>query len=288
MTGFGRGETISDILKINIEIKSVNHRYCEIFLRMPRSMNILEDRIKRVIQQKIARGRVDVYVNVVACGVNRVSVKVDESLAASYVQAVQELKNKLPLKGEATVTELLQLPGVFTLEEPEEDMEQWWPQLNEALEQALGGLMDMRINEGQLLAADIKERTKRIAAFVTEIAGRSPVVVEEYRERLRQRLHDLLEAGPQDQARLETEVVIFAERSSIAEEIVRLKSHLAQLADCMELNTSVGRKLDFLLQELNREINTIASKSSDLIINRTVVEVKSELEKIREQVQNIE
>ncbi|WP_347487940.1 YicC/YloC family endoribonuclease [Desulfoscipio sp. XC116] len=288
MTGFGRGETNSEISKINIEMKSVNHRYCEIVLRMPRSMNVLEDRIKRVIQQEIARGRVDVYINIIACGRNRATVKVDESLAASYMQAVKELKSKLPLTGEATVTELLQLPGVFSLEEPEEDIEQWWPQLKAALEQARAGLMDMRVKEGQLLAADIKERTGRINAFVDEIARRSPVVVEEYRERLRQRLHDLLESGTPDPARLDAEVVIFAERSSIAEEIVRLKSHLTQLGDCLELSAPVGRKLDFLLQELNREINTIASKASDLAINRTVVEVKSELEKVREQVQNIE
>ncbi len=288
MTGFGRGGTNSDTFKINIEMKSVNHRYCEIVLHMPRSMNVLEDRIKRVIQQKIARGRVDVYINAHMCGPDRTEVKVDGSLAASYIQAVKELKDKLPLTGEASVTELLQLPGVFSLEEPEEDMEQWWPDIEAALEHARAGLMDMRVKEGDLLAVDIKERSGRIDAFVNEIEQRSPVVVEEYRERLRQRLHDLLESGTLDPARLDAEVVVLAERSSIAEEIVRLRSHLLQLGDCLELSSPVGRKLDFLLQELNREINTISSKSSDLIINRTVVEVKSELEKIREQIQNIE
>ncbi len=288
MTGFGRGESSSDSLKIIIEMKSVNHRYCEIVLHMPRSMNALEDRIKRVIQQNIARGRVDVYINAHMCGSDRIKVKADESLAFSYMQAVKKLKDKLLLTGEASVTELLQLPGVFSLEEPEEDMEQWWPDIKAALEQAQAGLMKMRVKEGDLLAADIKERSGRIAAFVNGIEQRSPVVVEEYRERLRQRLHELLESGTLDPARLDAEVVILAERSCIAEEIVRLRSHLLQLGDCLELGTPVGRKLDFLLQELNREINTISSKSSDLTINRTVVEVKSELEKVREQIQNIE
>ncbi len=288
MTGFGRGEINSEVLKIIIEMKSVNHRYCEIVLHMPRSMNVLEDRIKRLIQQQIARGRVDVYINAHSCGPDRTKVNVDESLAASYIQAVEELKSKLSLTGEATVTELLNLPGVFSLEEPEEDTELWWPDIEAALAQAREGLMDMRNSEGDRLAADIKERIGRITAFVDEIEQRSPLVVEEYRERLRQRLHDLLESGIMDPARLDTEVVLLAERSSITEEIVRLRSHLVQLGDDLALSTPVGRKLDFLLQELNREINTISSKSSDVNLNRTVVEVKSELEKIREQVQNIE
>lgn len=288
MTGFGRGETNSEKLKINIEIKSVNHRYCEIVPHMPRSMNVFEDRIKRVIQKKISRGRVDLYINVVKYGTDRVTVKVDEHLAASYLLSVKELKDKMTLAGEVTVKELLQLPGVFSLEESEEDAEQWWPELEATLQQALAGLMDMRVKEGELLASDIKERIGRIAGFVNEIEQRSPVVVDEYRARLSQRLHDLLESGTMDPSRLDAEVVLLAERSSITEEIVRLKSHLRQLKDCLDLGTPVGRKLDFILQELNREINTIASKSSDLAINSVAVEVKSELEKIREQVQNIE
>jgi uncharacterized protein (TIGR00255 family) len=288
MTGFGSGETCTDQLKINIEIKSVNHRYCEIVLRAPRSMNVLEDRIRRFIQKKIARGRVDVYIKTEFCGINRAVVNVDEELAFSYLQAVAQLKKRLQLAGEVTIAELLHLNGVFNLEEPEQDAEQWWPALENALEQALDGLMAMRIQEGRQLAEDIKQRAGQISVFVEEIEQRSPVVVDEYRERLRQRVRELIDAGTMDPARLDAEVVLFAERSNIAEEIVRLKSHLNQLAGCLESDVPVGRKLDFLLQEMNREINTIASKSSDLLINRTVVEVKSELEKIREQVQNIE
>lgn len=288
MTGFGRGEASTDMLKINIEMKAVNHRYCEIVLRMPRSMNVLEDRIKRVIQRRINRGRVDVYINIELCDAKRTTVKLDESLAVSYMAAVNDLNARLQMAGEVTVSELIKLPGIFNLEESVDDVEQWWPDLETTVQQALNGLMEMRIKEGQQLAEDIKKRAECVSNFVSEIKQRSPVVIEEYRDRLRQRMHELLDSGTMDMTRLETEVVLFTERSSIAEEVVRLKSHLEQLAGCLEIETPVGRKFDFLLQETNREINTIASKSSDLVINRMVVEVKSELEKIREQVQNIE
>lgn len=288
MTGFGRGEVCTDNLRVVIEIKSVNHRYCEIVLRMPRSMNVLEDRIRRVIQTRIARGRVDVYVNVELRGENKPLVKVDDSLAGDYVRASKEIKSRLQLDGEITVTDLLHLAGVVSLEEPENDVQLWWPVIEGSLTNALDGLMEMRHLEGRRLHNDIKERAGKITEMVKGIEARAPVVVEEYRERLSQRVRELLEPGLLDQARLDAEVVLFAERSAITEEIVRLNSHLAQLEGCLESGVPVGRKLDFLMQEMNREVNTIASKSADLAINRTVVEIKSELEKIREQVQNVE
>ena len=288
MTGFGCGEISNEKVKINVEMKSVNHRYCEIVLRMPRSLNVLEERIKKVIQKKIARGRVEVYIKMELCGENRALVRADGELAASYIKALNELNRKLQLPGEFKVSKLLQLPGVFNLEEPEEDVEGWWPFLETTLNNALDGLMEMRIKEGKQLSDDVMARAGRISEMVVQIEQRSPVVVEEYRERLKQRLKDILEQGIVDPARLEGEVIIFAERSNIAEEIVRLDSHLAQLAGCLNSDASVGRKMDFLLQEMNREINTIASKASDLTINRLAVEVKSELEKIREQIQNME
>lgn len=288
MTGFGRGEVCTDNLKTVIEMKSVNHRYCEIVLRMPRSVNVLEDRIRRVIQEKIARGRVDVFINIELRGANKPLVKVDEDLAGDYVRAANDIKARLTLDGNVTVNDLLHLPGVVSLEEPENDVEQWWPVVQEALVKAMAGQLEMRRREGRRLQNDIKNRSGQIAEMVESIAKRSPVVTEEYRERLSQRLTELLEPGTLDMSRLDTEVVIIAERASITEEIVRLRSHLAQLDTCMESDVPVGRKLDFLMQEINREVNTIASKSADLQINRTVVEIKSELEKIREQVQNIE
>ncbi|MCL2337196.1 MAG: YicC family protein [Firmicutes bacterium] len=288
MTGFGRGEVAADNLKAVIEMKSVNHRYCEIVLRMPRSMNVLEERIRRVIQEKIARGRVDVFVNIELLGANKPLVKVDEELAADYVRVANGIKDRLTLDGNVTVTELLHLPGVISLAEPENDVEQWWPVVREALAKALTGQLAMRLCEGDRLQKDIKNRSGQIGALVESIAQRSPLVTEEYREKLSQRLAELLAPGALDINRLETEVVIIAERASITEELVRLRSHLAQLDAAMESDVPVGRKLDFLMQEINREVNTIASKSADVQINRTVVEIKSVLEKIREQVQNIE
>lgn len=288
MTGFGRGEICTDNLKAVIEMKSVNHRYCEIVLRMPRSVNVLEDRIRRMIQEKIARGRVDVFVNIELRGENKPLVKVDEELAGDYVRAANDIKDRLTLDGTVTVNDLLHLPGVVSLAEPENDVEQWWPVVREALDKALTGQLEMRRREGVRLQSDIKKRSGQIAEMVEIIDKRSPVVTGEYRERLSQRINELLVPGTLDMSRLDTEVVIIAERASITEELVRLRSHLAQLDACMEGDVPVGRKLDFLMQEINREVNTIASKSADLEINRTVVEIKSELEKIREQVQNIE
>ncbi len=288
MTGFGRGEDSNEHLKVTLEMKSVNHRYCEIVLRMPRSMNALEDRIRRAIQQEITRGRVDVYINMELLGENKPRVRIEEELAGDYLRAAREIKSKLMLEGILTVSELMHLPGVVVLEEPESDVEQWWPVVEGALMKAMRGLLLMRETEGNRLYADIIERARHIEKMVKEIEKRAPLVVEEYRERLGNRVKELLEPGIADPSRLETEIVLFAERASITEEIVRLHSHLAQLCGCMESEVPVGRKLDFLLQEMNREINTIASKSGDLAINTTVVEIKSELEKIREQVQNIE
>jgi len=288
MTGFGRGEDSNEHLKVTLEMKSVNHRYCEIVLRMPRSMNALEDRIRRAIQQEITRGRVDVYINIELLGESKPRVRVEEELAGDYLRAAREIKSRLMIEGDLTVSELLHLPGVVVLEEPESDVEQWWPVVEGALMKAMRGLLVMRETEGNRLYADIIERTRHIEEMVKEIEKRAPLVVEEYRERLSNRIKELIETGIAEPPRLETEIVLFAERASITEEIVRLHSHLAQLCGCMDSEVPVGRKLDFLLQEMNREINTIASKSGDLAINKTVVEIKSELEKIREQVQNIE
>lgn len=288
MTGFGRGEAGSDNVKVAMEVKSVNHRYCEVVLRMPRSMNVLEDRIRKFIQSKIARGRVDVFVNIELSGENRPRVTIEEELAGDYLRAAQEVKTRLRLGGGITLNELLHLPGVVSLEEPEKDAALWWPVVENALDVSLAGLLEMRAQEGKRLQRDIRGRARHIAAMVGEIEARAPVVVEEYRERLSQRISELLEPGVMDQSRLDAEVVLHAERSGIVEEIVRLYSHLEQLDGALDSETTVGRKLDFLMQEMNREVNTIASKSADLAINRTVVEIKSELEKIREQVQNIE
>ena len=288
MTGYGRGEAVVPGKKFTVELKAVNHRYNEVVLRLPRSLSPLEDRIRRLIQSRISRGRVDGFLGVEECGEKTAVVKVDKALAAAYYKAMKELQESLGMEGKVKLKHLLSLPGVMAVEEPAEDVDGWWPAVREAAEGALDGLVQMRVAEGGQLAADLLKRVERVALLNDKIRERSPVVVEDYRERLTARLCDFLKEGCLDADRLAAEAALFAERSNITEETVRLESHLNQVRNCLGAEEPVGRKLDFLIQEMNREINTVASKANDLEISRWVVEVKSELEKIREQVQNIE
>lgn len=288
MTGFGRGEAIGAGKKFAVELKGVNHRFSEVVLRLPRSLSVLEDRIRRMIQNGIARGRVDGYFNMENDGSKTPIMKVDKNLAVSYYKAMIELQTDLGLPGEIAFRDLIALPDVISVQEEVDDVESWWPFLEKALTLALTGFMDMRQSEGARLQDDLLKRIERITAAVEDIKQRAPHVVDSYRERLSQRLKEWLDGNIIDPARLEAEVVIFAERSSITEELVRLNSHLVQARTCVAAIEPVGRKMDFLLQEMNREINTIAAKAGDLLVGKQVVNIKSELEKIREQAQNIE
>lgn len=288
MTGYGRGEAATAGKSFAVELKSVNHRYQEVVLRMPRPLSPLEDRIRRLIQTRVARGRIDGYLGVDDCGEKTAIVKVDKALAGAYYKAMKELGEDLDLDGKVKLKHLIALPSVLTVEEPADDIEEWWPAIQKAVEAALEDLIRMRSVEGEQLAGDLNKRVGQVALLSEKIRDRSPVVVEEYRERLGARIHEFLKESVLDADRLAVEVAIFAERSSITEETVRLESHLKQARACLETEEPVGRKLDFLIQEMNREINTIASKANDLEIGRWVVEAKSEMEKIREQVQNIE
>jgi uncharacterized protein (TIGR00255 family) len=288
MTGYGRGEGSTCNKKFTLELKAVNHRYSEVVLRLPRSLVSLEDRIRRIISTRVTRGRIDGYLTIEECGEKTASVKVDKALASAYYKAMKELQESVGIEGKIELQQLVALPGVFTVEEPVEDLELLWPAIQEATEKAVESLVQMRAFEGEELAKDLLNRVEHLALLNNTIRDRSPAVVEDYRERLQNRLSDFLKDGSLDTERLEAEVVLFAERSSITEETVRLESHLNQVRNCLFAEEAVGRKLDFLIQEMNREINTIASKASDLEISRLVVEVKSELEKLREQVQNIE
>lgn len=288
MTGYGRGDGAVPGRNFTVELKAVNHRFNEVVLRLPRSLSPLEDRIRKIIQSKVARGRIDGFLVMDENGEKTTSVKVDKALAAAYYKAMKDLQESLGMEGKVKLKQIIGLPGVLSVEEPEEDVEEWWPAIQQAADGAMEHLLRMRAAEGEQLAADISKRIGRIERVIEKIKERSPKVVDDYRERLDQRLKDFLQEGLPDPDRLAVEVTIFAERSNITEETVRLKSHLGQVRDCLGTVEPVGRKLDFLLQEMNREINTIASKANDLEIGRWVVEVKSELEKIREQVQNVE
>ena len=288
MTGFGRGEAEGQGKKFTVEVKSVNHRFCEVMLRMPRGMISLEEKARRYIQARLARGRVDGFISVEDCAEKTPTVKVDKVLAASYYKAMEELLGNLGISSEIKPEHLFTLPNVFSLEEPADDIDAYWPVLEQALSGAVDGLLNMRSTEGMRLQEDLLSRLGQIRVILKGIESRAPEVVEEYRLRLNQRLQEWLNDSTLDVNRLMAEVAIFAERSNITEEVVRLYSHIDQTAETLNMGEPVGRKLDFLLQEMNREINTIASKASDLIIARAAVDIKSELEKIREQVQNLE
>lgn len=288
MTGFGRGEHAGKFKHVVVEIKSVNHRYNEVLVKMPRQYYSLEDAVRRYILSRISRGRIEVFMKVDEAVVKPREVQVDKELALAYYKALKELAGITETFLDVGVIQLAQLPNVLKVEEEEEDLEIIWQDILPALSKAADALISMREKEGEKLHLDLLKRLKDIKALHVKLSEKSPKVVTQYREKLQSRLKELLDDVKIDENRLTMEVALFADRSSINEELVRMESHLSQFAGILQETNPVGRKLDFLLQELNREINTIGSKANDLEITKYVVEVKSELEKMREQVQNIE
>lgn len=288
MTGFGRAEVQGDTKNFVAEIKSVNHRFSEIVIRMPKFYSPLEDRIRKVIQQKVVRGRIDVFISYEDVGLKNKQLKVDKDLAMDYYKSLKELAEFLDKQGDITTMDIAGFPDIIKIEETKEDLEYLWTILQPAVAQATEQLIEMRCVEGDRLKQDLLQRVEVIGEITRNIDARSPNVVDEYKERLNARIKDLLGEIQIDETRLANEVAFFADRCSITEEIVRLKSHLEQLKESLQVSEPVGRKLDFLVQELYREINTIGSKANDLEIAAMVITAKSEVEKIREQVQNIE
>lgn len=288
MTGFGRGEHQEDGKEFLVEIKTVNHRYSDVFVKMPRQIGYLEEKVRNLVSKAVSRGKIDVYVSYNNFGEDSKRVMFDEPLAKTYINAVEALRDQFGLKDDITVSLISRFPDVLKIEQPEADEEKEWAMLKEAVENALKALILMRENEGEGLKNDLLSRADYIDNVLKEIEVRSPEIVKEYKLKLDTRIKDLIGQQTIDENRLAMEVAIFADRCSIDEETVRLHSHIGQLREAFKLEQPVGRKLDFLVQEMNREINTIGSKANDLLITRNVVEVKSEIEKIREQVQNIE
>lgn len=289
MTGYGRGEVSDGSQRVVVELRSVNHRYTDIFIKLPKSLAALEDRLRQKVGDRVFRGRVEIFVTWEEYGEKERSVKVNLPLAAAYWQALRELQQRLGLAESPRLENLLALPELFAQQEEEVDLEAAWSLLAQAGNKALDELIAMRGTEGGKLVEDIIHRIGRIEHFIERIEGRAPEILNDYRRRLRERITELLGGeAPVDEGRLELEVALFADRSNATEEVVRLESHLRQMRDVLRDEAVVGRKLDFLLQEMNREINTIGSKANDAETARLVVEVKSELEKIREQMQNVE
>ncbi|MFZ3170661.1 MAG: YicC/YloC family endoribonuclease [Carboxydocellales bacterium] len=288
MTGYGRGEQAGAGKRFIVELKSVNHRFAEVVFRQPKQLAPLEDRARKLLLEIVSRGRVDVFVSLEEQGDATKVVKVDKGLALAYYNALKEMAEVIGNQAVVDYTLIPRYPDVITVERAEDDLEELWKVYHGALEKALQQLLSMRGIEGTTLKQDLIQRSRNVENWLKDISERAPLVVNEYREKILQRIQSYLTDVHLDETRLATEVAIFADRCSIAEELVRLDSHLEQLRKSLELSEPVGRKLDFLVQEMNREANTIGSKANDLTITNIVVNIKSEIEKIREQVQNIE
>lgn len=295
MTSFGRGVAVGVNYKLTVELKSVNNRYLEVVAHIPRLLLFLEPLIKTQVAQAAARGKVDVFVQLENIGEQTPKLRVDKALAAAYLQAAKELAAslKMPLNVKLTMRNLVAMPGLITLAPAEEATDAQQAELTEvlsrALSEALVAFVSMRELEGGRLQVDLLTRAKQVSGMVAKIEQLAEQVVADYQNKLLARIGELLPSNiALDDARLVNEVAYFADRACINEELVRLKSHLLQLEELLQKAEPVGRKLDFLLQEINREVNTIGSKANYLAINQLVIEAKSELEKIREQVQNLE
>lgn len=288
MTGFGRGTLEDKDQSFIVEMKSVNHRYCDLNVKMPKSLMLLEDKIRKVILQRINRGKVDIIVTQRSSSNYGTKAVLDEVLADSYVECFNRIKEKYNIKENIPLSLVAKFPEVITLKKEEEDVEHIWKYLSQALNDALSMLVDMREKEGEKLEKDLCQKCNYILSLLIEVGNNSQEVVKDYRNKLSQRLRNLLEEYPVDESRIEMEVALFADKSSIDEEIVRLNSHIVQFQKTLTADEPVGRKLDFILQEMNREANTIASKSTNLNITKSILEIKNEIEKIREQIQNVE
>lgn len=288
MTGYGRSEQIVDGRAVTVEIKSVNHRYFEFSCRTTRGYSFLEEKLKSFLQGRITRGKVDAYISVEALESAQTQVLVNHSLAEGYVQALRELAERYGLRDDISVSTVSRYSDIFSVHKAPEDEEAVWSSVQQAAEEALKNFLAMREAEGERLRADVLSRAGTIMQLVDEIETRSPQTVAEYQERLRQKIQELLGDNTVDEQRLLTETAIFADKVAVAEETVRLRSHFRQMEEMMATDAPIGRKLDFLVQEMNREANTIGSKAVDSKIAYLVVDIKAEIEKIREQIQNIE
>ena len=291
MTGFGRGEAEKNGFSFTVELKSVNHRYLESSIRIHHSLSVLEADIRRVLKERLSRGKVDVFVSYQNHSDAQGQIWLNRSNLEGYLKALEEAADAYHLENDLKLSSVLSLPEVLEVDKASWDPEELRPILLDALSQALDGLIRMREEEGQNLRKDFGQKLDELEVCVREVEKRAPEVVKSYQEKLYQRMQEYLDETkvPKiDEGRLETEVTIFADRCCIDEEITRLKSHISQYRKIILSGEPVGRKLDFLTQELNREANTIASKSNDLTVTQTALQMKNLIEKIREQVQNIE
>ena len=288
MTGYGRFQENRDGMDITVEVKSVNHRYFEYSSRLPRAYGFLDDKLKSYLQAAISRGKVDVYVWIETTDAPGSEVTVNYALAEGYLKALHDLSERYGLREDVTAMSLTRYPDILTVRKAPEDEDAIWEAVRAVTDQALERFIQMREREGARMKEDILGRSRSILEAVAFVEERSPQMVQEHMEKVQARMKELLSTACVDEQRLLTEAALFADKIAVAEETVRLRSHLEQLEHMLESDEAVGRKLDFLVQEINRETNTIGSKSQDVQLARVVVDVKAEIEKIREQIQNIE
>ena len=288
MTGFGRSEFIEGERKITVEIKSVNHRYLDVNIKMPKKLNFFEAAIRNELKKYMQRGKVDVFISYEDYTESNICVKYNRELAAEYMKYLSQMAEEFSLDNDVRVSALSRYPEVLSMEEQTLDEEELWQMLSKAIEKAAEGFVEARVKEGGNLREDLLDKLDGMLAHVEYITKRSPEIVTQYKQKLEDKVKELLGDAQIDESRLLTEVTIFADKVCVDEELVRLRSHIETTKENLAQGGSIGRKLDFIAQEMNREANTILSKANDLEISNRAIELKTEIEKVREQIQNIE
>ena len=288
MTGYGRAVAAVNGREFTVELRSVNNRYLDCTVKLPRSLSFAEDAVKQAVKASVSRGKVDVFISLKSESADDTTITLNKSVLEGYLAAMRQIVTEFEVRDDISVSTVSRLPEVFSVEKPQVDEEQLLKDLLSVVEQALAGYDAMRCTEGQALDADLRSRGNTILELVSQVEQGNAQTVIDYRTRLENKLREVLESTNIDESRILTEAAIFADKVAVDEETVRLRSHLAQMNEMLTTGGAVGRKLDFLLQEMNREANTIGSKCTDVRLARIVVDIKAELEKIREQTQNIE
>lgn len=288
MTGFGRSEIVKGNRKISVEIKSVNHRYLEAGIKMPKKLNVFESRMRDLLKKYATRGKIDIFINYEDDSESQVNLKFNQNIADEYMAIFNNMSEKYNLKNDMTVGGLARFPEVITMDEVQEDEEELWHFIEEAMKAALEQFVNTRILEGENLKKDLLGKLDHMEELVAFVEKRSPEIMKEYRSKLESKVKELLGDTTIDESRIATEVIIYADKICIDEETVRLRSHIEHARKCLNEDGGIGRKMDFIAQEMNREANTTLSKANDIEISNAAIDLKTEIEKVREQIQNIE
>lgn len=288
MTGFGRSEIVKGNRKISVEIKSVNHRYLEAGIKMPKKLNVFESRMRDLLKKYATRGKIDIFINYEDDSESQVNLKFNQNIADEYMAIFNNMSEKYNLKNYMTVGGLARFPEVITMDEVQEDEEELWHFIEEAMKAALEQFVNTRILEGENLKKDLLGKLDHMEELVAFVEKRSPEIMKEYRSKLESKVKELLGDTTIDESRIATEVIIYADKICVDEETVRLRSHIEHARKCLNEDGGIGRKMDFIAQEMNREANTTLSKANDIEISNAAIDLKTEIEKVREQIQNIE